>query len=1160
MKTKRGLLCAISFLLSICMVLPVAAKDADAPELPEATVTPVENPESAAPLYDASTHQQTGETVPIDAEFVFEAVEPTDAQIAYYGDWVCDYHVTFSDDLKAGSFGLYGAYNGYGYDLKVAFKSPADTGTDPIYLLESVGLDNHLTYNDILNNVNPFNCGVFNLSEENAGKIMTVELVMWAPDGSPDDAEVRATQEYIFPSRVPPLPEAKVTEVEEPETAAPLYDASTHQQTGETVPIDAEFIFEAVEPTDAQIAYYGDWICDYRVTFSDDLKADSFGLYGAYNGYGYDLKVAFRFPADTGTDPIYLLKSVGLDNHLTYNDILNNVNPFNCGVFNLSEENAGKIMTVELVMWAPDGSPDDAEVRATQEYIFPSRVPPLPEATVTEVEEPETSAPVYDATFNPTGETTAIDAEFVFDAVEPTDAQIAYYGGWVCDYRVTFSDDLAAESFGLYGQYGDYNVAFKFPTNTGTAPIYLLASTGLDDHLTYNEVLNNVNPFTCGVFNLSNANAGKTMTVELVMWERGTDPSEADVIATEVYTFPSVTPPLPTATVTDHDPIINKDVFDFNDIYGDPVTRVASIDAVYLFEADDPSYETEEYYRGWDCDYLIQFSSDLAAESFGLYGAYGSYDKAFLFPADTGTDPIPLLATAGLGGVTYGDLLDTIQSFTCGVFNLSEANIGETMTVKLVISNPEDPEESYVIAEKEYVFGDLTELVGPYTVALTSTDTRGNTGIATLSGGGSIQSGEQITVTAPAVGGYRFIGWYRGAFSSDGFITENSSYTFTVEEDVDLVAVYDVAAVKGLLHVIGNTYKVNDGELQTSRNDFDIEIGAATVLSYTGDDFLYWVNISGNIVSTSATYNFTMVNETTLRLITSRNFETAPSVYVVFKNAFDQTLTEGRVLDAEGAEELFPKVIPTKMTLEFEKWVFEDTGDEATADSIAARADVSAPVVIVIPQYFETEDTYSVVIKTQTGGTVSEVEDLSVDVPVSSARSIKLSNIVEATGLSADEFSYWTLDDLGIVSYDSTQYTVTGKAGDTITLTAVFDGEVDPEPVIAITQFYSLMNGEKYRISTVLSYYLPEGYTAHKSGFVRSTSGSFTEDDLVIGAENTKVHETPFTTPTAVYNMALITSDASKEFYFKAFVICEFGGEIITLYSPMVVGSYTSLQ
>ena len=104
-------------------------------------------------------------------------------------------------------------------------------------------------------------------------------------------------------------------------------------------------------------------------------------------------------------------------------------------------------------------------------------------------------------------------------------------------------------------------------------------------------------------------------------------------------------------------------------------------------------------------------------------------------------------------------------------------------------------------------------------------------------------------------------------------------------------------------------------------------------------------------------------------------------------------------------------------------------------------------------------------------------------------------------------------------------------------------------------------NGNKYRLSVTMNFYLPEGYTLHKSGFVRSTDGKiFEEEDLVIGAEFTKVHETSVTANSEIYTMNLNTSDPNKKFCFRAFItFTDSEGVLHTLYSSMVRGSYKSL-
>ena len=156
-------------------------------------------------------------------------------------------------------------------------------------------------------------------------------------------------KEYTF--AVPPYPEAKVEMLEQPETGVPLYDASTGTTTGETADLEAEYTFTLVEPTELQLAYYGSWFADYRISLNRDVKAESFGLYGAYNGYGQELKVGFLFPTDLKEgDTVNLLSMAGYSGStgVTYNDIVNVIQSFTCGVWNTSTDNIGKTIKVGL--------------------------------------------------------------------------------------------------------------------------------------------------------------------------------------------------------------------------------------------------------------------------------------------------------------------------------------------------------------------------------------------------------------------------------------------------------------------------------------------------------------------------------------------------------------------------------------------------------------------------------------------------------------------------------------------------------------------------------------------------------------------------------------------------------------------------------------------
>ena len=952
---------------------------------------------------------------------------------------------------------------------------------------------------------------------------------------------------------VPPFPTATVTEVTPPAKGVPVYGAD-HQPTGRTADIDAEFQFKADDPTEAQKTYYGKWICDYRVTFSDNLAAGSFGLYGKYGDYN----VAFDYPVDTGTEPVYLLRSVGLDNHLTFNEVLNLVDPFNCGVYNLSVWNAGKTMTVELVMW----SPDDAELKnvhvvATKSYTFPEI--PFPTATVTEVTPPAKGVPVYGVDQNPTGRTADIDAEFRFKADDPTEKQIAFYGKWICDYRVTFSDNLAAGSFGLYGKYGDYNVAFDYPVDTGTEPVYLLRSVGLDNHLTFNEVLNLVDPFNCGVYNLSVWNAGKTMTVELVMWS----PDDAElknvhVVATKSYTFPEI--PLPEATVT---PVPEKDLPEAATIYeapSQPTDETTAVDAAYVFAAVTPTEKQKAFYGDWICDYRITFDSVLAAESFGLYGNYGNYgDVAFLYPTEGNTTPVYLLSLLGLDShLTYNEVLTLVDPFTCGVFNRSAANAGKTMKVELIMRAPGgSPEDAAVLASTSYTFP------ANLTVELTSQDTEGNSGVAMISGGGEFLKGDEVTVTAPEVTGYKFLGWYENEYTGEP-VSNELKYIFVITASRKLIAVYESEGTVGDLHIIGSKYTVDNGIEQQSNADFDIKVGKKVELEYTGTDFLYWVNISDNIISTSEKYTFTFVGETTIRLITTRNFETEASVYVVFLNAYKQVLSEGRAIDEEGVEDLFPKTNPSKMGVTFVKWVFEGTEDEATADAIFEKASKDEnSVVKIVPLYDKTEDTYKLTVKYVNGGSAQDVEGyVELKIPAGEKKTINVSDIAEATGADAAAFSFWSYDGEMPISTNESCSVVALK-DQKVVLYAVFGVPTeDMKPAIIITQMSAAPSGEKFKIMTTTRWFAPEGYTVQEVGFVYSANAMFANDPdaLLIGAENSVKHISPMTDATGIYTFNGTTSVSSRTLYIKGFLTyTDSDGNVLTIYTDMWHGSYDSL-
>ncbi|MEE4177502.1 MAG: T9SS type A sorting domain-containing protein [Bacteroides sp.] len=127
-----------------------------------------------------------------------------------------------------------------------------------------------------------------------------------------------------------------------------------------------------------------------------------------------------------------------------------------------------------------------------------------------------------------------------------------------------------------------------------------------------------------------------------------------------------------------------------------------------------------------------------------------------------------------------------------------------------------------------------------------------------VSGGGTFDFGTEITVTAEPAEGHDFGGW-----RVDGQLVSNQlSYTFTVEEDLDLVARFNI-----------RTYQIS---LSITPQGSGVTTGAgtypygstATVSSaiYAGFQFVGWQE-NGDIVSTNNPYSFEVFEDRSLKAV-----------------------------------------------------------------------------------------------------------------------------------------------------------------------------------------------------------------------------------------------------------------------------------------------------
>lgn len=1167
------------------------------PAWPAAQVTTV-NAASKVPVYDMSL-QPTGKVVDVANVYEFSAVETDDAVNAYYADWYCDYRVTLKDDVAADSFGLYGAFGEYNVAFTIPQGLPAGTS---VLLLDYIGMTR--TYSEILGEVGTFYCGAFNLSEGNANKSMTVDLVIWKGDSG---EKVIATKTYDFSdltTLVDPnyVPEATVT-VDETTGAVTadidegFFAAQMDEETGAVQPVTIESAAAAVsvtfnaaavesfagenvsgsvkltvEPTTPTAVEEDEKAVAYEIKLTDEQNNNVFD--GSVAGASAEVTVPAPEAAAEGEQVAVYFVNGSERTRVGFAVVVNGKVTFSVKHFSIYE-----IVTTVA----------------------------LPTVNVTAVEHPNQAAPIKE---NLTDVTTgdepkaALGCEYVF-MTAPSQEQLDAYGSCYSDYTVSFSEAVAADSFGLYGKFGfygnSYEAAFPFPADVAAnTPVFLMESAGLAG-INFSEVAS-IGSFDCGAFNRSFDNVGTVMTVSMVMWS---EPDKSDLVVLDSRDYTFTAPATPKAKVTQLAPVAAADVY--TSAARTAKLGTAYVPAVYNFAPDENSgvgSAAYEIFKDWYCDFAVSFDSPVYAQSFGLYGSYtnaqwGPFTNiAFLSPLDVAANTEVYLLETALGldnRLSYDEVVNLVGSFDCGAFNLSDENLDVTMTVKLNMFQRDGEgnkiniitlgEESYTFDKHTYwtveevdyyhvptglsedgkiiVDNALVDQINagphfiPENVKYTVQTVSDPANVATLTGGGDYPAGDTATVTAYLASGYNFVGWYKG----DELLTTDRSYTFYPDDDVTLTAKY-VAVLSFNLMVIGQNFTV-DGVPGSGTVTKSCVAGSNHTVVYTGSDqFLYWVNQSDNIVSTSQTYKFDIVSNTELKAVSTQIEPTTPTVSLVFLNAYKQVIRSGVAADKFDINTIFPTTQPGKMGYTFDKWVIEESGEDATVANILSHCAVESPVLHIVPAYTKDTGSYTLTVYLVDESSENELKTLTAN--IGNKINVTKADVAAWASIGADEIGYWSLDgdSLTAVSYDEHYTALYATAGE-YTLYAV-KGVETATPLATITQQYAKYEGGKYKVCTTMKYYVPSDYTLVEAGFVYGTSPSVLGDgqadaNLVLDHEKTYKSLNGSREKGGIYTFNGSIASPDKIVYIRAFVTYIKDGVPNTYYSPVVANSYNNL-
>ena len=438
--------------------------------------------------------------------------------------------------------------------------------------------------------------------------------------------------------------------------------------------------------------------------------------------------------------------------------------------------------------------------------------------------------------------------------------------------------------------------------------------------------------------------------------------------------------------------------------------------------------------------------------------------------------------------------------------------------------------------------------VGKFTVQVTSRTTTSDSPVANVSGGGSdITYAEGTTVTASAIGGYKFVGWFVNEYAGTPCSTD---LTCTVKPtgNCTLIAVYEpVSGGKFWLTVTASEFTVNGGAVQDSYLYEQYAIGASVTVNFSGsENFLYWVNASNKVVSTNKSYTFTMGSETTLKAVYGKARQNQATV--VFISHSDQIISSKAYTASDTIQ--FP-VPPIKMGCTFTGWsMTESEIREAMANNsgiIQVRAlytepSVDCKVTVVYP-----DGTGNEVVNTKVGQLVN----------------------VTAKDIEGKTFSYWTDNDGNVLGYTKTLKLA--PSGD-MTVKAIYsDGATEAKPVISMTAVDTNAGNGYYQISFTVTRAVPEGYELVKQGVLYSIdsrcTGDAGKDYLKLTADGT--------VPEGVYEYIGGNNDlngvtrfngkvrtADTTLYGRGYMILKnSAGEVLYVYSDTILsGSYNSLK
>lgn len=436
--------------------------------------------------------------------------------------------------------------------------------------------------------------------------------------------------------------------------------------------------------------------------------------------------------------------------------------------------------------------------------------------------------------------------------------------------------------------------------------------------------------------------------------------------------------------------------------------------------------------------------------------------------------------------------------------------------------------------------------IGKFTVKVTSRTTGSDSPVANVVGGGSdITYAQGTTVTASAISGYNFVGWFVNEYTGTPYSTDLTCKVKPTD-DWTMIAVYEpISGGKFWLTVTASKFTVNGGAVQDSYLYEQFAVGASVTVNFTGsENFLYWVNASNKVVSTEKSYTFIMGSETTLKAVYGKARQNQATV--VFISHSDQIISSKAYTTNDTIQ--FP-VPPIKMGCTFTGWSMTE------ADIRAAMANNSG-IIQVRALYTEPSIACKVTV-VYPEGTDNQVVNAVVGKAID----------VTAKDIEGKTFSYWTDNAGNILGYTKTLKLA--PSGD-MTVKAVYDQAAEAKPVITMSEVSATTANESYVVTFMATRAVPNGYKVVKQGILWSRDAVCGEDGAAAYMQFDSNGKLPDGVRAYIGNNLdlngvtrydITTKYNDRTFYGRGYMVLESdAGELLYIYTDTIAsGSYDSL-